>query len=89
MLKKAASDSVWNDKAFNITKNPKYDTYKSELPSMVYKFGDFTHNGRGINPEHQKVADELRQLLENLKSLRNTLKNIVWSCKLSWYVNNK
>ena len=50
---------------------------------MVYKFGDFTNNGRGINPEHQKVADELRQLLENLKSLRNTLKNIIWSCKLS------
>ena len=50
---------------------------------MVYKFGDFTHNGRGTNPEHQKVADELRQLLENLKSLRNTLKNIIWSCKLS------
>ena len=80
MPKKPASDSVWNDKAFNTAKNPKYDTYKSELASMVYKFGDCIHKGRGINSEQQKVADKLHQLLENLKSLRNTLKNMIWGC---------
>ena len=35
---RTASDKVLRDKAFNITKNPKYDGYKRGLASMVYKF---------------------------------------------------
>ena len=38
---------------------------------MVYKFGAGIH--KGINSENQQLTDELQQLLENLKSLRNTL----------------
>ena len=33
-----ASDKILRDKAFNISKNPKYDGYQKELASMVYKF---------------------------------------------------
>ena len=32
------SDKVLRDKAFNITKNPKYDEYQRGLASMRYKF---------------------------------------------------
>ena len=36
--KRAIPDKVLRDKAFNITKNPKYDTDNLVLASMVYKF---------------------------------------------------
>ena len=38
LSRKAASDLVLRDKAFNITKNPKYDGYQKYLASMVYTF---------------------------------------------------
>ena len=36
--RRTASDKVLHDKAFNITKNPKYDRYQRVLASIVYKF---------------------------------------------------
>ena len=38
MIGKTASDKVLLNKAFNITKNPKYDGYQAGIASMVYKF---------------------------------------------------
>ena len=49
LAKKTASDKVLWDKAFNITKNPKYDGYQSGLASMVYKFFDKKSKGGGVN----------------------------------------
>ena len=40
LARRAASDKVLRDKAFNIAKNPKYDRYQRGLASMVYKFFD-------------------------------------------------
>ena len=34
-LKRAASDKILRDKAFNIAKNPKYDGHQRRLASMV------------------------------------------------------
>ena len=42
LTRRAASDKVLCDKAFNIAKNPKYDGYQRGLVSMVYKFICFT-----------------------------------------------
>ena len=42
--RKTASDKILNDKAFNISKNPKYDVYEHRLASMVYKFFDKKNN---------------------------------------------
>ena len=36
--KRAQSDKVLKDKAFEIGKNPKYDGYQRGLASIVYKF---------------------------------------------------
>ena len=36
--RRAASDKVLSNKAFNIAINPKYDEYQHGLPSIVYKF---------------------------------------------------
>ena len=38
LKRRTASDNVLRDKAFNITKDPKYDAYQRGLASMVYKF---------------------------------------------------
>ena len=38
--RRTASDKVLRDRAFNISKNPKYDGYQRGLTSMVYKFFD-------------------------------------------------
>ena len=38
LARRAASDKVLCDKAFNIAKNPKYDGYQCGLTSMVYNF---------------------------------------------------
>ena len=43
-----ASDKILRDKAFNITKNPKYDGYQGGLVSMVYKFLDKKTSGRTV-----------------------------------------
>ena len=40
LMKRTASDKVLRDNAFNVAKNPKYDGYQRELPSMVFKFFD-------------------------------------------------
>ena len=40
LARRAASDKVLRDKAFNIAKYPKYDRYQRGLASMVYKFFD-------------------------------------------------
>ena len=40
LAKRAASDEVLRDKAFNFDKNPKYDEYQGYLASIVYNFFD-------------------------------------------------
>ena len=38
LTRRTTSDKILRDKAFNITKNQKYDEYQHGLTSMVYKF---------------------------------------------------
>ena len=45
LAKRAASDKILHDKAFNIAKNSKYDRYQRGLASMVYKFFDKKTSG--------------------------------------------
>ena len=40
LTRRTPSDQLLRDKAFNFTKNPKYDGYKRGLASMVYKCFD-------------------------------------------------
>ena len=40
LVRRAASDKILRDKAFDIAKNPKHDGYQRRLDSMVYKFFD-------------------------------------------------
>ena len=38
--RRTITDKVLRDKAFNISKNPKYDGYRRGIASMAYKFFD-------------------------------------------------
>ena len=49
VARRAASDKVLRDKAFNIAKNPKYDRYQRGLASMAYIFFDEKSKGSGVN----------------------------------------
>ena len=55
IARRAASDKILRDKAFNITKNSKYDGYQRGFSSMVYKCFDKKLKGSGINMEAKPV----------------------------------
>ena len=62
--KKAASDKILREKAFNIAKNLKYDGYQKGLASMVYKFFDKKTPGGTVkskNMLNQELAEELHK----------------------------
>ena len=51
LARRAASDKILKDKAFNIAKNPIYDGYQREIASMVYKFFDKKSKSGDVNIE--------------------------------------
>ena len=65
LARQTASNKVLKDKAFNITKNPKYDGYQIGLTSMVYKFFDKKLASSGIaddkNKQNVQLAKELHK----------------------------
>ena len=63
LARRAASDKVSKDKAFNITKNPKYNGYQKGIASMVYKFFDKKSAGSGV------ANDKIKQILQLAKEL--------------------
>ena len=65
--RRAASDKVLKDKAFNIAKIPKYDGYQRGLASMVYRFFDKKSKGRGV------ANNEIKQNLQLAKELRKPI----------------
>ena len=78
LKRRAFSDKVLRDKAFNIAKNPKYDEYQRGLASMIYTFFDKKSKGSGV------VNNEIKQKLQLAKELnkpivRNFKKRTVYS----------
>ena len=64
LARRKTSDKILCDKAFNITKNSKYDGYQCGLASMVCKFFDKKTAGGGIKNENmsdQQLAEELHK----------------------------
>ena len=60
--RRTAADKALRDKAFDIAKNPIYDSYQRELASMVEKFFDKKASGSGIkndNISNKQLAEEL------------------------------
>ena len=49
LARRTASDKIVRDKAFNIAKSLKYDTYQRGLASIVYKCFDKKTSGSDVN----------------------------------------
>ena len=60
LARRAASDKVFRDKAFNIAKSPKYDGYQRGLAFMVYKF--FDKNSKGRRVANKEIKQNRRSL---------------------------
>ena len=71
LTRRAASDKIFCNKAFNIAKNPKYDGYQRGLGSMVYKFFDKKASGgatKNENISNKELAGELQKpIIKKLK----------------------
>ena len=71
LQKRAQSNKVLKDKAFEIANNPRYDGYQRGLVSMAYKFFDKKSKGIGIKneiKENEQLPTELhKSIIRNLK----------------------
>ena len=84
-----ASDKILRDKAFNISKNPKYDGYQKELASMVYKFFHKKQKDSGVNVPlefNEQLAEELHKpISRNFKkrTVYSGFKDNIWGTDLA------
>ena len=94
--RRTASHRILRDKAFNITKNPKYDGYQRGLASMVYKFFDKNSAGNNNNDSKQnrrpldlaalQLAKELHKaIIRKFKKRKvySRFKDNIWSTDLA------
>ena len=74
LAKRTAAVKVLRDKAFNITKVPKYDGYQRGIASMVYKAFDKMASGSGVTalanksviksmPQNEQLTEELHKTI--------------------------
>ena len=66
LARRAAPDKFLRDKAFNIAKNSKYNGYRRELASMVYKFFDKKSAGSRVDTNTNKSSFNNEKLAEEL-----------------------
>ena len=86
--RRTQSDKALNDKAFEISDNPKYDGYQRGLASMVYRFFDKKQKEVLLNPCQIKsnlLINFINQLLENLRKRKvySFSKDNVWGFGLA------
>ena len=89
LARRAASDKVLRDKAFNTAKNPNYDGYQRGLASIVYKFFDKKSKVGGVNiplDSNEELARELpKPIVRKLKkkTVYSGLKDNIWRADLA------
>ena len=76
------------NRAFDITKDPKYDGYQRGLASMVYKFFDSKVSGSGAKliPKNKQLADEFhKQIIRKFEKRKvySTFKDNIWGADLA------
>ena len=89
---RASADNVLRDKAFNITKIPKYDGYQRRLASMVFKFFDKKTKDSGVTipnksiPQNEQLAEELHKpIIRKFKrrEVYSAFKDHIWAADLA------
>ena len=77
LARRAASDNVLRDKAFNIAKNPKYDGYQRGFAAMVYKCFVKKSPGSSVNEHNEHSLDLAEELHKPI--IRKFKKTTVYS----------
>ena len=90
LKRRAASDKILRDKAFNIAKNPKYDGYQRVLAFMNYKFFDKKSRGSGITnndiKQNLQLAKELHKpIIRKFEKIKvySGFRNNIWGVDLA------
>ena len=88
LTKRTAADKVLRDKAFNVAKDPEYDTCQRGLASMVYSFFDNKTAGSGIKsmPQNEQLAEELHKpIIKKFKQRKvySAFKDNIWGADLA------
>ena len=93
LTKRTVADKILRDKAFNISKDPKYDGYQRGLASMVYIFFDKKSKGSSakhvntkLTPQNQQLAEELYKLIIKKiekRKVRAAFKDNIWGADLA------
>ena len=90
LARRAASDKVLKDIAFNIAKNPKYNGYQRGLAFMVYKLFDKKQKGSGVNIPlkfNEQLAEELfKPIIRKFKkrTVYSGFKDNIWGADLAY-----
>ena len=88
LTKRTVADKILKNKAFDITKDPKYDGYQRGLASMVYKFFDKNSEGSVVKliPQNEQLANELHKpTIRKFEKRRvySTFKDNIWAVDLA------
>ena len=95
LTKRTVADKILKNKAFDITKDPKYDGYQRGLASMVYKFLDSkvaspdkksVGSGAKLIPQNEQLADELHKpIIRKFKKRKvySAFKDNIWGADLA------
>ena len=84
LAKRTISDKILNNKAYEITRNRKYDGYQRGLESMVHKFFD-KKTGSGISPNEQPAEELHKPVIEKFKRRKvyAIIKDNIWTADLA------
>ena len=89
LSRRAASDKVLCNKAFNIAKTPIYDGFHRGIASLIYTFFDKTSSSSGAKSEiipKQQLAEELHKRIIKKSKKRKQLssfKDSIWGADLA------
>ena len=87
LINRTEADKVLRDKAYDISSNPKYDSYQRGLASMVYKFFDKKSTGSGTGkPSSSILADERHKPIIrkfNKRKVYSQFKDNIWGVDLA------
>ena len=86
LLNRTQADKVLKDRAYKITRNPKYDGYQRGLAAMVYKCFDKKVGSGFINKNSVQLADELHKPVIKKFSKRkvySSFKDKIWGVDLA------
>ena len=89
LARRTASGKVLRDKAFDMTKNPKYDGYQGDIASVIYKFFDKKSAGSDVNNESKQnlqLAEGLQKaIIKKFKerTVYSGFKDNIWGVDLA------